>query len=143
MTSTSRTGRSALARWVLLLALTAGMVLMHHVPGGHGQHHPAAAATAPATSDHGQHQSAHEAPPTAEQAQHNTDQPGPVQLDDLLHLCLAIIAGAALLLLNRLRNRGALPGIPAVRFSPPLPRARRRRPPPTRRRLAELCVLRL
>lgn len=138
MTSGSRIGRSALARWALLLALTAGLVLMHHVPGGHGHHSPPPSATVPTAGGTGQHQPAPEISSTAD-----TEHPGPVQLHDLLHLCLAIIAGAALLLLDRHRNRIPLTGPGPAHFSPPRPRDRRRRPPPMRRRLAELCVLRL
>lgn len=149
MTAAPRIRHSALARWVLLLALSAGMVLMHHIPGEHNAHHsPSPAATASATTGHQQHQPAHATLPATEHADlsaadQNTVEHGPVQLDDLLHLCLAIIAGAAALLLTRHWKRGSLLGRSAVRFSPPCPRDRRRRPPPVRRRLAELCVLRL
>ncbi|MBE9375960.1 hypothetical protein IQ251_16030 [Saccharopolyspora sp. HNM0983] len=142
--STAPAGRGMLARWLLLLALSAGMVLMHHVPGGHGEHHSPAAA---ASTEHGAAPPAHAAPDPAAPAHAAADQtggePGPVQLDDLLHLCLAIIAGAALLLLDLRRNRGPLHGLPTIRTPRVHPVSRRRPPPPVRRRLAELCVLRL
>ncbi|WP_406690427.1 DUF6153 family protein [Saccharopolyspora sp. ID03-671] len=114
--------RPTALRWVLLLALALGVVLMHHVPAQHDSHHSQHTATAQvqvAASEHDDGSHEH----------------------DLLHLCLAVAASFLALLAPRLRaDLGVIAEMPPPRFRRTLERARP--PDPLPRRLAALCVLR-
>lgn len=186
---------SALGRFALLVLVVLGVLLMHHVPIGHGGAHPTASAGSghlPAAAQH-DHDSGTStgAPPDAARAGHS-DRPGAtttahrahpesapprpatghrqhpaspiggaadhralVQEDgespmlgavpepghDPLHLCLAVLAGFAALLLPSL-GRALQPLAAATAPAQPIARSRPRAPPSHSRRLAVLCVLR-
>jgi hypothetical protein len=129
-------GVGPVGRWLLLVALVLGVALMHHIPasGGHGAHGNAAAVAAAhsAAADHGSCPCDHVSPAPADDTGHA-----------MLHLCLAIIVGVAVVVALWLRRvlRPAVQSLNRVlsragreRFRPPLP---------VPRRLAVLCVLRL
>lgn len=112
--------RTGALRWILLLVLALGVLLMHHVPTQHDSH-----PTQHAVAAHAQADSPDSAPDG----------------HDALHLCLAIAASFLALVAPRLR---LLIGTPSEMS---LPRLRRtleqaRPPDPLPRRLAALCVLR-
>lgn len=112
--------RTRALRWTLLLVLTLGVLLMHHVPAQHDSHHAQHAVAA-----HAQVDSPDSAP----------DGHG------ALHLCLAIAASFLALVAPRLR---LVIGTPSDMSFPRLRRTleRARPPDPLPRRLAALCVLR-
>ncbi|MCR3722895.1 MULTISPECIES: DUF6153 family protein [Prauserella salsuginis group] len=106
---------------------TAGHEIAGHEVAGHRANEPRAAVTQEV-----QPQTEH-APPADHESQH----------DLLLHLCLAVLAAAGLIVpaarsvLGRVR-----PAAPARRSPSPFGRMPVQRPPPVSRRLAQLCVLR-
>ncbi|GAA4617516.1 hypothetical protein [Saccharopolyspora hordei] len=133
-------------RWVLLLVLALGVVLMHHVPAQAHEPAPvAAAAHAVGHSPAAAHAVGH-SPVTAHtdhapvaQVEHHGHPASPGHA--ALHLCLAIVVGFLVLLLPRLRRAArAVAGPPrALVAAPP---ALAPPPIPVPRRLAALCVLR-
>ncbi|GAB2678026.1 hypothetical protein GCM10027271_43750 [Saccharopolyspora gloriosae] len=162
-------------RWVPLILLVLGVVVMHHVPAHSAAHRAPSAHSAlgavpaehppTAVPESAEHEPAaalgsagHPAvvlgvasPERAGAAEHEViAAPGAsgVVLDapampahDPLHLCLAILAGLAMLLLPLLG--GAIRPVPVVAGSAAVPvRSRPRAPPSVPRRLALLCVLR-
>lgn len=105
--------RRRLTRWVLLCALVFAVVGMHHV-------------------------AAAETPHAAHTVSHQQEQP---HEHDLLHLCLAVLVAAAVVLLGWFLVRTALPLLAVTRSEAPL--STPQRPPPGGRRLlTTLCVLR-
>lgn len=123
-------GRRALLLALAVTGLIVGMVGMHHLAGT-GPGHAAATAGAPmaAGADHG----------TAPMPDTSEDHPSA-----LLHLCLAVLTVAGMLLLPALlllRTAGTAPARPMTRlpWSGRAPRAPPRTAPD---RLALLCVLR-
>lgn len=122
-------------RWVPLILLVLGVVLMHHVPAHSASHHGPSAAHTSVDAGPGEHNMA------AEAARAVIEAP-PMPAHDPLHLCLAILAGLAVLLLPLLGNTIRHAPSPAGAAAIPV-RSRPRAPPSVPRRLAELCVLRL
>jgi hypothetical protein len=105
--------RRRFTRWVLLCALVFSVVGMHHV--------------AAAASPHAEHSVSHE-----QQEPHE---------HDLLHLCLAVLVAAAVVLTAWFLVRTALPQLTARPRETPL--STPQRPPPGGRSLlTTLCVLR-
>lgn len=101
-------------QWVLLCALVFAVVGMHHVAAAETPH-------AAHTASHHEEQQPHE--------------------HDLLHLCLAVLVAAAVVLLGWFLVRTALPRLSAPSDETPL--STPQRPPPGGRRLlTTLCVLR-
>ncbi|WP_394620406.1 hypothetical protein JNUCC0626_15250 [Lentzea sp. JNUCC 0626] len=104
-----------LTQWVLLCALVFAVVGMHHV--------------AAAETPHAEHTVSHQQEP---------EQP---HEHDLLHLCLAVLVAAAVVLLGWFLVRTALPRLAAPLAEAPL--STPQRPPPGGRQLlTSLCVLR-
>ncbi|MFJ8961786.1 hypothetical protein ACIRG5_20600 [Lentzea sp. NPDC102401] len=107
--------RRRLTQWVLLCALVFSVVGMHHV--------------ATAETPHADHTMSHQQEP---------EQP---HEHDLLHLCLAVLVAAAVVLLGWFLVRTALPRLAALPAEPPL--STPQHPPPGGRQLlTTLCVLR-
>jgi hypothetical protein len=105
--------RRRLTQWVLLCALVFAVVGMHHV--------------AAAETPHAEHMVSHQ-----QQEPHE---------HDLLHLCLAVLAAAAVALTAWFLVRTALPRLAALPSE--LPLSTPLRPPPGGRSLlTSLCVLR-
>lgn len=160
---------------MLLVGLVLGVLLMHHVPAGHGGHgqvdgHAATASQQPSAPQqpsasqqhtvtsqqhavagaHARTAAEHRTTVNAATDQHGLHDPAaragsidaiPAPQHDPLHLCLAILAGIASVLLPLLGkvSRPVVP-VPAPRRG--IVRARPRAPPsPVPRRLAVLCVL--
>lgn len=123
-------------RWVLLLVLALGVVLMHHVPAQ--AHEPAPVAAAAHAVGHSPVTAHTDHAPVA-QVEHHGHPASPGHA--ALHLCLAIVVGFLVLLLPRLRRAArAVAGPPrALVAAPP---ALAPPPVPVPRRLAALCVLR-
>ncbi|MCX2729369.1 hypothetical protein OOZ19_03880 [Saccharopolyspora sp. NFXS83] len=125
-------------RWVPLILLVLGVVVMHHVPAHSAAHR--APSTAHAASGAGLAE--HEMTAASLGAPVAVAGAPSMPAHDPLHLCLAILAGLALLLLPLLGN--AIRPVPVLAGSAAVPvRSRPRAPPSVPRRLAELCVLRL
>ncbi len=155
---------------MLLVGLVLGVLLMHHVPAGHGGHgqvdgHAAAASQQHAAASqqratasqhhtgagaHARTATEHRSPVEAATDQHGLRDPAaraasidaiPAPQHDPLHLCLAILAGIAALLLPMLgKVSRPVELVPAPQRG--IVRARPRAPPsPVPRRLAVLCVL--
>lgn len=138
---------SAFGPWWLLVMLAFGVVAMHHAPIAH-----AGGASLPGT------------PPAVSTAHHSAgpNQPMPVSAGGdtaihvplasagdkpdmdhgLLHLCLAVLVGAAAVVIASLALR-ILPATASLRSSIPTGIGRARPPQSVPRRLAVLCVLRL
>jgi hypothetical protein len=128
----SRTGMGPFARWVLLCALALGVVAMHHVPAP--AHDMSAMPLSVSIS----------APSQTTAAEHLPASDGMQRMQDMLHMCLAVLGGLlalglALFLLGsvsgaaRPRSGGVRSGVPA-------------RAPPWRRGrdiLGSACVLRV
>ena len=107
--------RRRLTQWVLLCALVFSVVGMHHVAAAETPH-----------ADHTMSQ------------QQEPEQP---HEHDLLHLCLAVLVAAAVVLLGWFLVRTALPRLAAPPAETPL--STPQRPPPGGRQLlTTLCVLR-
>ncbi|QGK68600.1 hypothetical protein GIY23_02645 [Allosaccharopolyspora coralli] len=139
---------SGIYRWGLLILLTFAVMVMHHAPGLHDQAHevPSPAGSAAQT----QHHRAHDEPVRVEAGEVTTspattglgDETHGSSSHDVLHLCLTIMLGFALLLFSAVTGeiRVRLPRASSER-RPGLHRFRPALPVP--RRLAMLCVLRL
>ncbi|MGW6442097.1 hypothetical protein [Lentzea sp. NPDC055074] len=108
--------RRRLTQWVLLCALVFSVIGMHHV--------------AAAETPHAGHTMSHQ--------QEQQEQP---HEHDLLHLCLAVLVAAAVVLLGWFLVRTALPRLEALPGDEP-PSAPARPPPGGRTLLTTLCVLR-
>ena len=106
--------RRRLTQWVLLCALVFAVAGMHHVAAAESPH------TGHAVS-HQQEQQPHE--------------------HDLLHLCLAVLIAAAVVLLGWFLVGTTLPQLAAARSEAP-PSTPQRPPPGGRQLLTTLCVLR-
>lgn len=122
-TSTKRTA----TRWLLLSVLFLGVVGMHHV------------------TTSGDLPSAHDVMSTAAHHSHSPEHPEPTPEHDTLHLCMAVLTGAAsMLLLMWLLVRTSRPVDERPRTTSDWPRAPDH-PPPINGRglLSSLCVLRL
>lgn len=133
--------------WGLLAVLVLSVVVMHHAPM-HGTSKTAApastAAAVPASpgtphSPHGHNPNEPQIAPATATGQEHLQAPSG---HGLLHLCLAILAGLALLLVAA---KGILLPAPPARAGPRMPTALGwlAPPVPVPRRLATLCVLRL
>ena len=136
--------RSALGPWWLLVLVAFGVVAMHHAPIAHG----GPSAMPPAVSAAHHSEGAHPPLPTThggETAIHVThasagDEPGTGH--GLLHLCLAVLVAAAVVVLAWL-TLWIGPDTSSHRSSVRTAIGRARPPLPVPRRLAVLCVLRL
>lgn len=106
--------RRRLTQWVLLCALVFAVAGMHHV-------------------------AAAESPHTGHAVSHQQEQPP--HEHDLLHLCLAVLAAAAVVVLGWFLVRTALPRLVALPGEEP-PSTPARPPPGGRQLLTTLCVLR-
>lgn len=143
--------RSVFGPWWLLVLLAFGVVAMHHAPMAHaGGASPPGTPPPVSAAHHAAHDSVGPNQPMSASAGGDTathvplvdeaDQPG---VDHgLLHLCLAVLAGAAAVVIASLALR-ILPATASLRSSIPMGIGRARPPPPVPRRLAVLCVLRL
>lgn len=139
-------GRSRPLRWGMLVVLALGVILMHHAPALHTPAHegPAVAAVH-STQVHTIAGSAS----LMEQASEKTMLSKVSNPDDtldsshaMLHMCLAIVTGLALLLLTAATGLLQV-RLPWAKHAPYKSRSRFRPPLPVPRRLAVLCVLRL
>ncbi|GAB3294298.1 hypothetical protein GCM10027563_34850 [Parasphingorhabdus pacifica] len=135
----------------MLLAL--GVVAMHHAPFSHGSSAGAAQPVVPPAVDSSHHlafddaarslavaegfEAVFSAPLTAAETKSRTGH------GELLHLCLAILAGAAVFLVSLVLLATIPPPSSSARSSGNQVLPRIRPPPPVLRRLAVLCVLRL
>lgn len=123
-----------------LAALILGLVVMHHVAGigGHGDRHGQAGPPTPASQAH------HDAdlPAAAAGSDHTPDTPTGSSGTHLLHLCLAILSAAVLLLLTRPWRR-----VPPARMPRGVAAAQQQQRAPVcapygSALLARLCVMR-
>ncbi|TLW95343.1 hypothetical protein FFT09_02165 [Saccharomonospora piscinae] len=141
-TVTERAHRNSAMRWLLVCAVALGLVTMHHIAGQHSGD-PAPTHVAPQSAAAAQVLSPQDSADRHEQA------PSPAHdtASMLFHLCLAVLAGSAVLLvsitLSRSRWQTAARLVAAdtggVRGRPP-PSAP---PRPPRGFAYDLCVLRL
>jgi hypothetical protein len=130
-----------LRRWFVVVATAVGLVTMHSLVGyehDHGVGSPTMALATAADSsccDRGHS--------LAAGTRENTSPDHDSSLMGLLHLCLAVLTGFALLAIAALLAFVHL-GANASRYPPSLALLlrRTRSPPPTSTRLAQLCVLR-
>jgi hypothetical protein len=112
--------RRRFTQWVLLCALVFSVVGMHHV--------------AAAESPHAEHSTSHLQGPHQQEPQQPHEH-------DLLHLCLAVLVAAVVVLLGWFLVRTALPRLAAPPAATPL--STPQRPPPGGRQLlTTLCVMR-
>lgn len=138
---------SRIYRWGLLILLAFAVMVMHHAPGLHDQAHEVPPAVSAVQTQH--HQAHDPSVPvetsgarTASAATDVGDETQGSSSHGMLHLCLTIMLGFALLLFSTVTGevRSRLPRATSERraglhrFRPPLP---------VPRRLAMLCVLRL
>jgi hypothetical protein len=120
----------ALYRWGMMVALALAVILMHHVPEQHDRAHE----TSETGVVHVVGAAHHEA------ALPVFDDPLADSGHSMLHLCMAIVVGMAVLLLAAAREiPGAAPDSERLRRTA---RSLFRPPSPVPRRLAVLCVLR-
>ncbi len=133
-------------RWVVLVALALGVVLMHHAPIAHGAHSSAAHTVSAAHHAHAAVSVAPE-PACGCEADHaasavpGDSTPGS---HSLLHLCLAIMTAAATAVAGLWLSRMLRPCALSLTRPPSRQMREQLRPPiPVPRRLAVLCVLRL
>ncbi len=145
--------RSLLGQWWLLTVLAFGVIAMHHTPLAHADEArhappPAASSVEQGQSSHGvdrqlpagagENSAGENSASTASAADDH-----PAEGHGFLHLCLAILAGAAAVF-ALLVQKGPLPSLRSWVRSAIRPGIWRFRPPlPVPRRLALLCVLRL
>ncbi|MBW0109201.1 hypothetical protein I4I84_10755 [Pseudonocardia sp. KRD-182] len=139
--SAQGSGRRAVMLAVLVIGLLAGLIAMHHLSADVSGPHRTAGPGSDA-------ESAQASGPDADALMQRDDMPGaPVPGDHtdtgLLHLCLAILTGVAIIIATMLEWRRSVTPRPRppLRASRPMPTPRA--PPPSApARLALLCVLR-
>jgi len=144
------TGRTAFAvRWLLLCALSFGVIGMHHLGSmtHHGEHSSPMTTVVAAGPDPVGTVAAAVAPAGCCDEHTGSDghgAPGPTGVQGLLHLCLAVLVGAIVLgaMLMRWRRTSRALGLPR-QLVPALRRRTPRAPPDSATVLASLGVLRL
>jgi hypothetical protein len=129
----------------LVFGLLAGLIAMHHLFAGVAGPHRTVVSVSEATPAHASAPAADDAMQGDDMAGEPVRAPAPADHGDtgLLHLCLAILTGVAIIIVAILEwRRSVTPTArPLLRASRPVP-APRAPPPSAPARLALLCVLR-